>query len=271
MQGTGPGGGITEKDVEKPTGLKRHTGEQINGQQLEVKIDDGEYSRKRPRSVEHLSAIRKTISDRLSSSMFSAPHIYLTVQVHVSELKKLRDDLALESTEKVSYNALIVKAVALALRKCPRVNSSLVEAKVYEWQDINVGLAVALDEGLVVPVVAHADEKEVDCLNREINDLVSKAREGRLRPEDISGGTFTISNLGAYEIESFTAIINPPESAILAVGAIREGLFPVGGKAEVRSTMRMTLSVDHRLIDGAVAATFLKYVKTYLECPQQLL
>ena len=230
-----------------------------------------------------LRGMRRTISERMTASYRTAPHITLTVRVDVSGFEEARARLnaRAEATGQphVSTTALIVKAVAWALNRHPWLNSTLRQnsrhgevKEIHLLPEINVGVAVAVEEGLSVPVVRQADRKGVAEISAEVNDLAARAREGRLTLADVAGGTFTISNLGPFGIEQFTAIINPPQAAILAVGATQpEAVVAEGNQVIVRPVMRMTLSADHRIVDGAVAARFLADLREALEAPTLLL
>jgi pyruvate dehydrogenase E2 component (dihydrolipoamide acetyltransferase) len=223
-----------------------------------------------------LSAMRKTIARRLQQSMQTAPHFYLTLSIDTTKLGDLRatiNEYAATQPEpvKVSMNDLIVKGVALALARVPQVNVSFDGERLLFKKHINVGIAVALEQGLIVPVVRDADKRGVLNLAHESQRLVDAARTGKLKPEEFQGGTFSVSNLGMFEIEEFTAVINPPESAILAVGAIQPTPVVVDGQVVVRNRMKVTLSVDHRALDGATGARFLQELKRLLESPMGLL
>jgi pyruvate dehydrogenase E2 component (dihydrolipoamide acetyltransferase) len=219
-----------------------------------------------------LTAMRRTIARRLSQSMQTAPHYYVTSVIDTEKLAALRQQInEYTATDpvpvKVSFNDLIVKAVAKALVRIPQVNASFAEDRLLLKRQVHIGVAVALEQGLIVPVLRDADKRGILDIARETRRLAEAAREGKLRPEDFSGGTFTISNLGMYGVESFTAVINPPESAILAVGSITPTPAVVDGQVVVRNRMKVTLSSDHRAIDGALAARFLQEVKRLLEEP----
>jgi pyruvate dehydrogenase E2 component (dihydrolipoamide acetyltransferase) len=223
-----------------------------------------------------LSAMRKTIARRLQQSMQTAPHFYLTLSIGVTKLAELRATIneyaeSLPEPVKVSMNDLIVKGVALALVRVPQVNVSFDGERLLFKKHINVGIAVALEQGLIVPVIRDADKRGVLDLARESRRLVDAARSGKLKPEEFQGGTFSVSNLGMFEIEEFTAVINPPESAILAVGAIQSTPVVVDGQVVVRDRMKVTLSVDHRALDGATGARYLQELKRLLESPMGLL
>jgi pyruvate dehydrogenase E2 component (dihydrolipoamide acetyltransferase) len=259
IQGSGPGGRIQLADVKnyqtskpqitKPTGPQTQAGESIP-----------------------LIGMRRKIAERLTESYQSIPHIQFTVRVDMSNFIKARNDyneLALtRGDEKVSVTAMLVKLVAMVLADHPWLNSSLSDDKIFLHEDINIGLAVALDEGLIVPVVKNADQKGISVIAVESNDLIKRAREKNLTSADVKGGTFTITNLGPFGVEQFNAIINPPEAGILAVGAtIPEVVALPEGAIATRPMMRLTLSADHRIVDGAVAAGFIGDLKTTLENP----
>ncbi len=219
-----------------------------------------------------LTAMRRTIARRLSQSMQTAPHFYVTSVIDTDKLAALRQQIneyaaTDPSPVKVSFNDLIVKAVARALVRVPQVNVSFAEDRILQKKQVHIGVAVALEQGLIVPVLRNADQRGILDIAREARRLSEAAREGKLRPEDFSGGTFTVSNLGMFDVDSFTAVINPPESAILAVGSITPTPVVVDGQVVVRNRMKVTLSADHRAIDGAMAARFLQEVKRLLEEP----
>jgi pyruvate dehydrogenase E2 component (dihydrolipoamide acetyltransferase) len=223
-----------------------------------------------------LSAMRKTIAKRLQQSMQTAPHFYLTLSIETTKLAELRTTIneyaeTLPEPIKVSINDLIVKGVALALARVPQVNVSFDGERLLFKKHINVGVAVALEQGLIVPVIRDTNRRGILDLARESRRLVDAARTGKLKPEEFQGGTFSVSNLGMFEIEEFTAVINPPESAILAVGAIQPTPVVVDGQVVVRDRMKVTLSVDHRALDGATGARFLQELKRLLESPMGLL
>jgi len=221
------------------------------------------------------TGMRKIIGDRLSQSKFTAPHIYFTTSIDISKAMDLLKRFNQDDEERISINDFLVFTVAKVLSEQPNINCSLLGEEIVYHKDINIGVAVALEEGLIVPVIKNADKKSLSILSKETKKLIKLARERKLMPEDYNGGTFTISNLGMYGIDNFTAIINPPEAAILAVGTAKR--IPVvieekgAEKIEIRSLMEVTLSVDHRLIDGAMAANFLKRLKYYLEFPKGLI
>jgi pyruvate dehydrogenase E2 component (dihydrolipoamide acetyltransferase) len=218
-----------------------------------------------------VSQMRKTIARRLSESKFGAPHFYLTIEVDMGEAMKWRKQLNEVAPVKISFNDLVVKAVATSLRQHPAVNSSWLEDRIRQNMDINIGVAVAVDDGLVVPVVRHADMKTLSQINTEVKDMAGRARDKKLGLEEMQGNTFTISNLGMFGIEEFTAIINPPDACILAVGSIIEKAVIRGGRVVPGNMMKVTLSCDHRVVDGATGAKFLQTFKETLEQPVRLL
>jgi pyruvate dehydrogenase E2 component (dihydrolipoamide acetyltransferase) len=221
-----------------------------------------------------LTNMRKTVARRLVESMQSAPHFYLTIQVDVDALLGLRAELnqrlADEGT-KLSVNDLLIKACAVTLRAHPDINVSWAGDKILRHRRVHVGIAVAVDGGLIVPVVRDSDQKSVSQISKDAKALIERARIGKLRPEDYTGGTFTISNLGMFGIDQFTAVINPPEAAILAVGTTNQEPVVRDGQLATRQRMKLTLSIDHRALDGATGAQFLAALKAILEEPLRIL
>lgn len=218
-----------------------------------------------------VSQMRKTIARRLGESKFSAPHFYLTVEINMDNAIKVRKRLNEVAPTKISFNDLVLKACAVSLRRHPAINSSWLGDKIRKNKDINIGVAVAVDEGLLVPVVRFADMKSLSQINTEVKTLAGKAKNRKLSTEEMQGNTFTISNLGMFGIEEFTAIINPPDSCILAVGGIIEKPVVKDGELAVGNMMKVTLSCDHRVVDGATGAAFLNTVKDILEDPIRIL
>jgi pyruvate dehydrogenase E2 component (dihydrolipoamide acetyltransferase) len=218
-----------------------------------------------------LSNTWRIMAERTTQSWTSIPHFYLVREVNASRLIAWREQILKRSTEKVTYTDLLVKIVAAALRLHPRLNAAWDEGKITLKQEVHVGLAVAVEEGLVVPVIHLADTLDLSEIARQRVKLAAKARAGQLRLQDISGGTFTISNLGMYNVDAFNAIINQPQAAILAVGRIAERVVPVNGQPAVRPMLVLTLSCDHRAVDGARGAQFLDTVATLIEEPLGLL
>ena len=217
------------------------------------------------------SQMRKVIARRLSESKFGAPHFYLTIDVEMSNAIAYRKQLNAISDVKLSFNDLIVKSSAHALRKHPAINSSWMGDHIRYNADINIGVAVAVEDGLLVPVVKHADRKGMSVINQEVKQMAGLARERRLQPDQMSGNTFTISNLGMFDITEFTAIINPPDACILAVGSIKQTPVVKDGELAVGNVMKLTLSCDHRVVDGASGAQFLATLKSMLENPLSIL
>ncbi|WP_174817084.1 dihydrolipoamide acetyltransferase family protein [Nocardia brasiliensis] len=281
--GTGPGGRVTRQDVAAahraapvadtpataPVAEAPPASVPSTAAAQPVPVATADYDEVPLTTIQRVSAVR------LTESKQQAPHIYLTSAIDVTDLLAFRAQLNATLTTageaKVSVNDLLVKAVATTLRKDPSVNVSFAGDKLLRHKAINLGVAVATPAGLLVPVLRDADRKSVSELASETRDKAVRARERKLRAEEMSGGTFTISNLGMYGIEQFTAVINPPESAILAVGAAAEELRLADGEVVARKILRVTLSADHRAIDGAVAAQFLAHLEELLEQPLRII
>jgi pyruvate dehydrogenase E2 component (dihydrolipoamide acetyltransferase) len=261
LQGTGEGGRIIRRDVEAY--LSRTA--EIKAPSLPTPPSTAPYQEV------PLSQMRKTIARRLTASMQEAPHFYLTRSISMEAAATWREKLNALSPTKISFNDLIIKAVAMALRKHPYLNAAWMGDHIRLYQEIHIGFAVAVDEGLIVPVIRHADRKGLSEIATETATLAQKARERKLSPEEYTGSTFSISNLGMFGIEEFTAVINPPEAAILAVGAIQPTPVVKGDKIEIERRMRVTLSCDHRVVDGATGAAFLATLTELLEEPARLL
>ncbi len=279
IQGTGPGGRIIRDDVE--AFLREQAARPAAPVEVPVPafapapaiaaMQPGEEVEAIP-----LTQMRKTIARRLTASMQQAPHFYVTMSIDMDKAEALRrqiNDFAQTEPEpvKVSVNDLIVKAVARAITRMPQINVSFDTDKLLFKKHINIGIAVALEQGLIVPVIRDANHKGILEIAREARRLIDAAQNNKLKAEDIQGGTFSISNMGMFGVEEFTAVINPPESAILAVGAIIPTPVVVDGQVVVRSRMKVTISIDHRAIDGATAARFLQEVKRLLEEPMGML
>ena len=218
-----------------------------------------------------VSQMRKVIAKRLSESLFTAPHFYLTMEINMDQAIASRGKLNELSPVKLSFNDLIIKACAAALRQHPVVNSSWLGDKIRQNKVINIGVAVAVDEGLLVPVIRTADQKGLAQIATEVKELAGKAKSKKLQPAEWEGSTFTISNLGMFGIDEFTAIINPPDACILAVGGIKETAVVKDGQLAIGNIMKVTLSCDHRVVDGATGAAFLQTVKSLLEAPLRML
>ncbi len=262
ITGSGPGGRILERDIEAFLGAKA---QQMGG--AEVPAGEREFEDK------ELSTIRKTIALRMTQSKAPIPHFTVTVEADMGEAQHLRGSLnAVDPTaEKLSINHILIKAVALALKRHPLVNAAFANGKARLFTKVHIGVAVALVDGLIVPVIRDCDRKSLGEIAREAKSLIERARGKKLRPEEYSGGTFAISNLGMYDVVEFTAVIDPAHGAILAVGAIEEKPVVMNGQIVIRQRMRLTGSFDHRIIDGAMGAKFLQDVKKILENPVQLL
>lgn len=218
-----------------------------------------------------VSQMRKTIARRLAESKFSAPHFYLTMEVIMDKAVEARAAMNEYSPVKISMNDMVVKAVAIALRSHPHVNSSWLGDKIRYNHHIHIGVAVAVEDGLLVPVVRFADNKSLSQIGAEVKDLADKAKNKKLQPADWEGNTFTISNLGMFGIDEFTAIINPPDACILAIGGVKETVLVKDGQMRPGHVMKVTLSCDHRVVDGVTGAKFLQTFKALLEEPVRLL
>ena len=254
VQGTGDGGRIVKRDIEAyvPTAAPG--------------LGAVESSTDFP-----VTQMRKTIARRLAESKFTAPHFYLKLSVDMGAAVEARKAINAQEGVKVSFNDMVVKAVSLALKKHPAVNSAWMDTHIRQNDHVHIGVAVAVEDGLLVPVVRHADRKSLTEIGAEVKDYAGKAREKKLQPSDWEGNTFTISNLGMFGIEDFTAIINPPDACILAVGGISDVPVVKDGAVVPGKVMKLTLSCDHRVVDGATGAAFLQEVKSLLEHPVRML
>jgi len=261
VHGTGEGGRIIRRDVEA----------YLSHAVATTPVATPAQPAAAPYQEVPLSQMRKTIARRLTASMQEAPHFYLTRAVSMEAAATWREKLNALSPHKISFNDLIIKAVAMALRKHPYLNAAWMGDHIRLYQEIHIGFAVAVEEGLIVPVLRHADRKGLSEIAAETVLLAQKARERKLAPEEYTGSTFSISNLGMFGIEEFTAVINPPEAAILAVGAIQPTPVVKDGQVVVERRMRITLSCDHRVVDGATGAAFLETFTQLLEEPARLL
>ena len=217
------------------------------------------------------STMRKAIAKRLSDSKFSAPHYYLNIECEMDNMISFRKQFVNTQNIKISFNDIIAKAVSLSLARHPKVNSRWYDEKIVFYDHVHLGVAVAVEDGLIVPVVKYANSKDLPEINSEIKDFAERAKNKKLTPAEIEGSTFTISNLGMFGIESFTSIINQPNSAILSVGAIMEKPIVKMGDIVVGNTMKLTLACDHRTVDGATGSLFLKTLKEYIENPVSIL
>ncbi len=255
IPGSGDGGRVVKRDVEAYQA--QGPGAPVQGVERFTEVG--------------ISQMRKTIARRLSESKFSAPHFYLTVSVDMGAAMTTRKAINDGGEVKISFNDMVVKAAALALKKHPVVNSSWLGDRIRFNEHVHIGVAVSVDEGLLVPVVRHADLKRMSQIGAEVKDYAGKARDKKLQPSDWEGNTFTISNLGMFGIDEFTAIINAPDSCILAVGGINAVPVVKDGAVVPGHVMKVTLSCDHRSVDGASGAAFLQDFKNYLENPVQML
>jgi pyruvate dehydrogenase E2 component (dihydrolipoamide acetyltransferase) len=265
VSGSGPGGRIVKRDIETYVATPRPAPAAAAAASV-VPFPSVAAGAEIP-----LSNMRKTIAKRLSESAFTAPHFYVTVEIDMGAAVALREQLLKGENLKVSYNDLVVKACARALTRFPMVNASWGADKIVTHGEVHIGVAVAIPDGLITPVVRNADQKSVLAIATEIKDLAGRARDKKLRPEEYMGSTFTISNLGMFDVDEFTAIINPPDSAILAVGSVRKVPVVTGDAVGIGHRMKVTMSSDHRVVDGAMAAQFLAEVRRLLENPVSLL
>ena len=255
ISGSAENGRITKKDVENFKG----------GASMPAFVGVEKYTEV------PVSQMRKTIAKRLAESLFTAPHFYLKMNIEMSsamEARKIINDVA---PVKISFNDLVLKAVALSLKQHPKVNSSWLGDKIRYNEHVNIGVAVAVEDGLLVPVVRFADGKALSQISTEVKTFAQKAKDKKLQPADWEGSTFTISNLGMFGIDDFTAIINPPDACILAVGGIQEQAVIKNGQVVPGNVMKVTLSCDHRVVDGATGAAFLQTLKQFLEEPMRML
>lgn len=262
IQGSGEDGRIVKKDVES-----------YNGGSIGSAIHNSNILPVGKESFEDLplSQMRKVIAKRLAESLYTAPHFYLTIEVNMDEAKKAREQMNMTSPVKISYNDIVIKACALALKKHPFVNASWLGDKIRINHHVNIGMAVAVPDGLVVPVIRSADMLSLSQIASSSKSFAEKAKNKQILPDEMKGNTFSISNLGMMGIEEFTAIINPPDACILAVGAMKEIAGVRNGQFYPTSVMKLTLSCDHRVVDGAVGSAFLADVKSYIENPIKML
>lgn len=293
IQGTGYQGGITAKDI-KASPLARKAAERagvdlgavegtgVNGKIMKADVEKAAAAapaqgteEKKILSSKPYKGVRKIIGDKLAESKFTMPHLYFTDAVDTTNMTAFRKQMNEVSDRKITVSDLLVYAASKALQKFPGINSSLVDGNIVTYKSTNIGVAVAGDNGLIVPVIKNVQEKTLTAVSEENRDLVDRAKEGHLKPEEYSGGTFSISNLGMFGIGNFTAIINPPEAAILSVSSVRKTPVVIEEDGEdkiaIRPMMNIQLSVDHRLIDGLLASQFVEYMKELLENPLKIL
>jgi len=263
IQGSGDHGRIIKKDVENYIVNKPAASTQVSA--------TTQVSIQQPTAFQYgdvpVSQMRKTIARRLGESKFTAPHFYLTLEINMDNAVASRNAINATAPVKISFNDFVVKASAAALRKHPSINASWFGDKITYHKDINIGVAVAVEDGLLVPVVNNADQKSMSYINQEVKELAGKAKTKKLTPQEMQGNTFTISNLGMFDIEEFTAIINPPDACILAVGSIIKKPVVKNDEIVIGNMMKVTLSCDHRVVDGATGAQFLQTLKAMLENP----
>lgn len=270
VSGSGTDGRIVKKDVEDFTPSASVSAPQTSSSSSSSVNIPTVVGEERSEKIE-LSQMRKVIAKRLSDSKFAAPHFYLTMEINMDKAIEARKSMNEVSPVKISFNDMVVKAAAAAIRQNPDVNVSWMGDHMVKHQHIHMGIAVAIPDGLIVPVVKFADNKSLSHISAEIKELGQKAKDKKLQPEEFSGNTFTISNLGMFGIEEFTAIINPPDACIMAVGGIKETVVVKNGEMAVGNVMKVTLSCDHRAVDGAVGSAFLKTFKGLLEDPVRIL
>ncbi len=266
VKGTGEGGRIVKKDIENynpssAVAAAASTDKSVSAPAI------GQESFKE----EKVSQMRKVIAKRLAESKFNAPHFYLTMEINMDKAIEARKSMNEVSPVKISFNDMVIKAAAAALRQHPKVNSSWLGDKIRYNDHIHIGMAVAVDEGLLVPVIRFADSKSLSQISNDAKTLGGKAKKKELQPKDWEGNTFTISNLGMFGIDEFTAIINPPDACIMAVGGIKETVIVKDGQMVIGNLMKVTLSCDHRVVDGAVGSAFLQTFKSLLEDPVRIL
>ena len=266
IKGSGDGGRIVKQDIENYSDIKSSESESKKQDITLPTIYSEESYEEIP-----VSQMRKTISKRLAESKFSAPHFYLTMEINMDNCIEGRKKINETSEIKISFNDIILKACAVALRKHPMVNASFLTDKIRVNNHVHIGVAVAVDEGLLVPVIKFADNKSLSHISTEVKMLANKAKNKQLQPSEWEGNTFTISNLGMFGIDEFTAIINPNDSCILAVGGIKNTPIIKNGEIVPGNIMKVTLSCDHRIVDGALGASFLQTLKELIEDPIKIL
>jgi pyruvate dehydrogenase E2 component (dihydrolipoamide acetyltransferase) len=273
INGSGDNGRITKKDVEnyKPSAAPAQQQAPAKGKESAAPIVLPQVVGEESFEDVTVSQMRKAIARRLSESKFTAPHFYVTMEINMDKAVEARKSINEVSPVKISFNDMVLKATAAALRQHPDVNVSYMGDKIRKNHHIHIGVAVAIPDGLIVPVVRFADNKSLSHIGVEVKDLAQRAHDKKLKPEEYQGSTFTISNLGMFGVEDFTAIINTPDACILAVGGIKETAIVKNGQLVPGNVMKVTLSCDHRAVDGAVGAAFLKTLKGLLEDPVRIL
>lgn len=268
ITGTGENGRIIKQDVDNyvpapETPKEKTTSTPANNTKVSIGQENYEEIA--------VSQMRKTIAKRLAESKFTAPHFYLTMAIEMDKAIEARNQMNTVPNVKISFNDMVVKATAMALKQHPAVNSAWLGDKIRINHHVHIGVAVAVEDGLLVPVIRFADQKSLSQISAETKDLAGKAKNKKLQPADWAGNTFSISNLGMFGIDEFTAIINPPDACILAVGAIQETVIVKDGQMKAGNIMKVTLSCDHRVVDGATGSAFLKTLKELLEAPVKML
>jgi len=267
VQGSGPGGRVIKRDVEG--GVAQAQAAATPAPSSRLPTPSGAPYEDIP-----LTQIRKTIAKRLAASIGPIPHFFLTTEIDMERAAEARDALNRQLGEaggKISFNDIIIKAVALALVQHRACNAWFQEDHIRYWNEVHIGMAVAIEDGLITPVIRNADLKSLREIGAEARELAARARNRRLKPEEYTGATFSVSNLGMFDIDQFTAVINPPEAGIVAIGSIVPKAVPDGDRVVVRRRLRLTMSCDHRVIDGATGAAFLKTLKQMLENPLAML
>ena len=259
VKGSGDNGRIIKRDIDsfKPSNYSQFS-------QPKPHLTESSYESQN-------STMRKAIAKRLSDSKFSAPHYYLNIELEMDNMISFRQQFIQTQNIKISFNDIIAKAVSLSLAKHPKVNSRWYDEKIIFNEHVHLGVAVAVDDGLIVPVIKYANSKDLPQINSEVKDFAERSKNKKLTPAEIEGSTFTISNLGMFGIESFTSIINQPNSAILSIGAIVQKPIVKNNEVVVGNTMKLTLACDHRTVDGATGSLFLKTLKEYIENPVSIL
>jgi len=274
VKGSAEGGRIVKKDIEgfTPSAIKSIAAAPAESKAVEVAaLPVPQFTGVEKYTEKPVSQMRKVIAKRLSESLFTAPHFYLTMSIDMDSAMQARAKINEFASVKISFNDIVLKAVAVALKQHPNVNSSWLEDKIRYNEHVNIGVAVAVEDGLLVPVVRFADGKSLSHISAEVKDFALRAKTKKLQPQDWEGSTFTISNLGMFGIDEFTAIINPPDACILAVGGIQQVPVVKNGAVVPGNVMKVTLSCDHRVVDGATGSAFLQTLKALLEEPVRLL
>jgi pyruvate dehydrogenase E2 component (dihydrolipoamide acetyltransferase) len=269
VQGSGPAGRVVKRDIEAALARGPAAAPAAAKKAPAAATRAAPGVRPEPQVVP-LTSMRKVIAQRMTEVKPGVPHFYLTIEVDMDAAVKVREE-AKAMDLKVSVNDLIVKAVAMAVRRYPKINVSLQGDHVVQYSTVDVGIAVALEEGLITPILKDADQKGLQAISTEVRELAERARKRALKPDEYTGGSITVSNLGMYGIDQFVAVINPPQASILAVGAVADKVVVRDGQMVIRKTMTATLSCDHRVIDGAIGAEFLRELRGLLEHPTRLL